>query len=317
MSKPILAGYDPRAADRAPVRFGVAAARFTGAPLIVAAVEVGGPLSAVQRLQASGHVDEDLLADCTRAVEEVEAELRSADVEVECRKLQGTSAARALQRVAEGEDAGLLVLGSSGESAVGRVLAGTTALRLLHGAPCPVAVVPQGWEGDGAPGTIGAAYVDTPEGREALHGAHALARRAGAKLRVITVVKHTEGMHFETDPPIPWLLHKREVVDVEGEHRLEAERRLREEVEKLSGDVQVEVEALIGDPADVIVEFSKGVDLLVCGSRGYGPARAVLLGSVSRRVMDEAHCPVIMLPRGVEATLEALLAEAPGAAAPA
>jgi hypothetical protein len=43
----------------------------------------------------------------------------------------------------------------------------------------------------------------------------------------------------------------------------------------------------------------------------------VLLGSVSRDVMNEAHCPVVVLPRGVEATLEALLAEAPGAAAPA
>jgi nucleotide-binding universal stress UspA family protein len=73
----------------------------------------------------------------------------------------------------------------------------------------------------------------------------------------------------------------------------------------------------VGDPAEVLVDFSKGVDLLVCGSRGYGPARAVLLGSVSRDVMDEARCPVIVLPRGVEATLEALLAEAPGAAAPA
>jgi hypothetical protein len=43
----------------------------------------------------------------------------------------------------------------------------------------------------------------------------------------------------------------------------------------------------------------------------------VLLGSVSRRVTAEALCPVIVTPRGVEASLEALLAGAPGAAAPA
>src|SRR3954453_8011027 len=36
MAKPILVGYDPRSADRAPVQFGIAAARFTGAPLIIA-----------------------------------------------------------------------------------------------------------------------------------------------------------------------------------------------------------------------------------------------------------------------------------------
>jgi hypothetical protein len=38
MSKPILVGYEPKTRDRAPVRFAVAAARFTGAPLIVACV---------------------------------------------------------------------------------------------------------------------------------------------------------------------------------------------------------------------------------------------------------------------------------------
>src|SRR5437868_5372072 len=36
MSKPILVGHDPAGADRGPVAFGVAAARFTGAPLIIA-----------------------------------------------------------------------------------------------------------------------------------------------------------------------------------------------------------------------------------------------------------------------------------------
>jgi nucleotide-binding universal stress UspA family protein len=44
----------------------------------------------------------------------------------------------------------------------------------------------------------------------------------------------------------------------------------------------------------------------VCGSRGYGPRRAVLLGGVSRRVTAEAECPVIVLARGVEASLQAL-----------
>ena len=132
----------------------------------------------------------------------------------------------------------------------------------------------------------------------------------GAKLHVITVVRHHEVWHLETDPPVPTMLDKREVVDVEGEHRLDAERELRAEVKKLVGDVQVEAVALVGDPADVIADFSKGVDLLVCGSRGYGPARAVLLGSVSRRVTAEAHCPVIVLPRGVKASIEMLVGDA-------
>ncbi|MEA2290481.1 MAG: hypothetical protein QOD55_2478, partial [Solirubrobacteraceae bacterium] len=38
MPKPILVGYEPNTLDQAPVRFGAEAARFTGAPLIVACV---------------------------------------------------------------------------------------------------------------------------------------------------------------------------------------------------------------------------------------------------------------------------------------
>jgi nucleotide-binding universal stress UspA family protein len=82
-----------------------------------------------------------------------------------------------------------------------------------------------------------------------------------------------------------------------------------------AGDgVPVEVEAFVeDDPAQTLVRVSEHLDLLVCGSRGYGPLRAVLLGGVSRRVAVEAHCPVIVLPRGVRASVEALMAQAAGA----
>jgi nucleotide-binding universal stress UspA family protein len=39
------------------------------------------------------------------------------------------------------------------------------------------------------------------------------------------------------------------------------------------------------------------VDLLVCGSRGYGPARRVLLGGVSSRLIRHARLPVAIVPR--------------------
>jgi nucleotide-binding universal stress UspA family protein len=80
--------------------------------------------------------------------------------------------------------------------------------------------------------------------------------------------------------------------------------------------VEVEIDAVVGDPAEVLVDLSRHIDLLVCGSRGSGPVRGVLLGSVSRRIVREVHCPVTVLPRGVKASLEELLSEATGAAAP-
>ena len=41
MSAPIVVGFDSDGADHAPLEFGIAAARYTGAPLIVAAVHGG------------------------------------------------------------------------------------------------------------------------------------------------------------------------------------------------------------------------------------------------------------------------------------
>jgi nucleotide-binding universal stress UspA family protein len=40
-----------------------------------------------------------------------------------------------------------------------------------------------------------------------------------------------------------------------------------------------------------------GVDLLVLGSRGFGPVMRLLIGSVSSRVIREAPCPVLVVPR--------------------
>ena len=77
--------------------------------------------------------------------------------------------------------------------------------------------------------------------------------------------------------------------------------------------VDVEPDVSVGDPADFLIAASERLDLLICGSRGYGPTRAVLLGGVSRRVTTEAHCPVIVLARGASSRLEALVDDDAGA----
>ena len=308
MSKPIIVGYDPATADRAPVNFGVAAARFTGAPLVVASV------GAAADRPGAGQQDEDLVLDPSDALAEARRELEPEGIPVECRGLTGTSAARALHEAAEAEDAGLLVVGSTRQGAIGRVLPGSTAERLMHGAPCPIAIVPPGWEAGAGLHTIGVAYVDTEEGREALRSAHALAQRAGATLRVLAAVKAGLAMYGETEARSAERRGK-DFDEVEGELRVRAEEALRRATDALDGDVPVETDAFVEDPADVLIRVSEHLDLLVCGSRGYGPLRAVLLGGVSRRLTAEAQCPVIVLPRGVTSSLEALMAASPGAAA--
>jgi hypothetical protein len=68
-----------------------------------------------------------------------------------------------------------------------------------------------------------------------------------------------------------------------------------------------------GDVVRELATQSTGLDLLVAGSRGYGPMRSVLLGGVTGRLMREAACPLIIVPRGHETPL----AEMFGAAATA
>ena len=67
---------------------------------------------------------------------------------------------------------------------------------------------------------------------------------------------------------------------------------------ELGEGAPVHLETVRGDPSEVLIERSDNLDMLMLGSRAYGPLRHVLLGSVSARVMREAHCPVLVVPRG-------------------
>ena len=74
-----------------------------------------------------------------------------------------------LYDLAEERGAALLVLGSSHHGAIGRIALGSTADRLLHGAPCAVAVAPVGFaERMRGIDRVGAAFLDSEEGHEAL-----------------------------------------------------------------------------------------------------------------------------------------------------
>ena len=66
--------------------------------------------------------------------------------------------------------------------------------------------------------------------------------------------------------------------------------------------------ALSGNAARALIGRSERLDMLILGSRGYGPLHSVIVGGVSGQVVRGARCPVIAIPRGVEAPLDALFA---------
>ena len=212
------------------------------------------------------------------------------------RVFDDSSAARGLARALDEIKPELIVLGAS-RRGTPRFL-GTTAQRVIEASACPVAIVPIDYtRPEGGVKLVGAAYSPTDEGREALSAAVTLARAAGVKVRAITVMdpdhaaEQSHGLMAE---------QHHDVSPSEGEaarDRLGGKEELEAALAAIADGVEFEIDALYNDPAEGLLAAARHVDMLVMGSRALGPKRAVLLGSVSRKVVAAAACPVLVLPR--------------------
>jgi nucleotide-binding universal stress UspA family protein len=60
--------------------------------------------------------------------------------------------------------------------------------------------------------------------------------------------------------------------------------------------LEIELDAVEGPAAQVLIEAGRGVDLLVVGSRGHGGFVGLLLGSVSQQCAQHPPCPVLIHP---------------------
>jgi nucleotide-binding universal stress UspA family protein len=197
----------------------------------------------------------------------------------------------ALHELASYEKADLIVFGAAREG-IADHLHVSLMERMVHGAPCAVAVAPAGYaDGDPAEARrIGVGFSDSEEGRTALHLAEELAGIVAGELEVIagSGLSPALASYAFSSPSLP---------AVEDEMYAETKANLERVAGDLGGDVPVHLETIRGDPSGVLIERSSGLDILMLGSRAYGPLRHVLLGSVSARVMREAHCPVLVVPR--------------------
>jgi nucleotide-binding universal stress UspA family protein len=262
---PVIAAFDGRSGGRDALALAVvlADALDTGAIAAFAFPSEASP-SAVPREQLRDQAEAELAA----AVAQVSAEPRT---------IATSSPARGLHELAEAEHAAAVVVGSSHRGPVSRVLAGSVAQRLLAGSSCPVVVASSGLADAGDPElrTVGVAFDGTPDAWAALQQGAKLAAGAGGSLRIIRAA----------DP-----------LD-----RDSAELELSHAAASVSTALQVETELVTGPAADALErEASRGLDLLVVGSRGFGPVLRVFLGSVGTELMRRAPCPVMVVPRSVE-----------------
>lgn len=206
-------------------------------------------------------------------------------VEAKLHVLGSPSVGRGLHEAAEELGADLLVVGSAGRGVLGRIFASDDTRAALNGAPCAVAITPAGY---GAAPTamreIGVGYDGSPESEHALRVARQLARERHAQLSAFQAVSL---------PAIalvgPGTLDEdsyEELVD-----------RAREQVARLEG---VSPHAAYGVPAEELAIYSASLDLLVIGSRSYGPLGRLVHGSTSLALARIARCPLLVLPRGAQ-----------------
>jgi nucleotide-binding universal stress UspA family protein len=213
-------------------------------------------------------------------------------VRFETRAIAGRQAGQALAELAEQEGAEAIAVGSCHRGAAGSVLLGSVSEHLSRNAGCAVAIAPRGYATSGGGlHTIALGFDGGPESWQALDRAADLARSAGARLRLIAVL----------DAPGPGygsVISAFTYGNLGGSRRVELEQALDEAVATVGSGVEVSTEILFGPPAASLVEAcSHGVDLLVTGSRGYGPLRRTLLGGVSVAIMRSASCPVFVVPK--------------------
>jgi nucleotide-binding universal stress UspA family protein len=128
----------------------------------------------------------------------------------------------------------------------------------------------------------------------AAHRAAGMAHAFGAELRVVHVMPVTQPYHLVgTDAEEPSLYE---------EDKQWAQELLDEQVRKIeeSGATVEEAHLGMGIPAGrAIVHLGEelGAGIVVAGSRGRGPMRRAVMGSVSDSVVRHAHCPVMVVRR--------------------
>jgi nucleotide-binding universal stress UspA family protein len=204
------------------------------------------------------------------------------DVPVSSTVVSARSIAEGLHEVALEREADLLVMGSSHVGTADRALRGDFTLEVIRdGAPCAIAVAPQGYASreHHAARVVGVAWNGSQESNEALEWAVQFAERTAAALRLVYVAEPFEA-HFRRDAELEEL-------------RRAAERRVPATIDIAVGD----------DPAEELLRFDD-LDLMVMGSRANGALRRAAVGSVSSQVFHRAAYPVVILARGVHAPME-------------
>ena len=271
--RPIVVGVHPKRQEREPVELALMLSRMTGAPVEIVSTSW---FDSTPGRTLRKDFEEEFARRFADVLEDDDGRTEGISINV-----AAGSAAYVIHETAKRVDAGLIVVGSSDKGRFGRVTAGSTTERVLDGAPCPVAVAPSGFSLSGAGlERVGVAFVDSIDGRGALRAAALAASHLDAELVALTAVASAARL------------------DVAREG-------LQDALDEHAQGLEVETRVFVGAQEELIAASGE-LDLLVVGSRAYGPLRSTVLGSVSGELARHARCPVIVVPRAHDRALAGL-----------
>lgn len=284
----VVVGVDGTPASVGAVRYGLEEARAAGCRLRLVHVlpefeAFGSPYPLPdERLRTTGRA---ILQDALDA-----AGGRPGDPEVELVLRRGprVPTLTALARAAR-----VLVVGADHHAITTRLLTGNTTSGVAASSLAPVVSVPEGWRPDAhgsAPVLVG--VKGSPHAHELLGTAFAAARRTGRGLVALHAWRLPSGYDdIIVDRVAAGEWEARAAADMES---LVAEWR------PGFPDVDVELRVVHDQAAHALVEASRSARELVLVRRAHGIPAAVHLGPTARAVLRSAHCPVRVVPPGLD-----------------
>lgn len=294
----IVVGYARDQGGRAALDLGVQLAR-SAADTVLAVTVVPAPWPTPSMAKVDGEFAQWSSGQAAAGIEAATGYLAgiAADVDHQAISSAGRSIPGTLVSVVEEHAADLLVLGSADDGRHGRISVGSTAGRLLHSSPVPVAIAPRGYRVPAGTGIsrVTCSYSATTEAAAVLRLAATFARRVGSPLRIATF-----GVRGRTMYPPETGLHAED--SVLAEWRAQAAAAQQEAVAELRAEDLL--------PTDTQTAFGSGAnwtealedldwttsEILLVGSSSIGPLSRVFLGSRATKIVRHSPVPVVVVP---------------------
>ncbi len=290
----VVVGYLAGKGGAAALHLGVGAARTLNTSLAVATV-VPRPWMNPSPARVDAEYAQYAAQLAASSAEQARQHVSALDenLDVSFHKFAHRSVSGGLLEAVESLAAEVLVLGSASDGQLGQVVVGSTADRLLHCCPVPLAISPRGYRRpkSGALVRITCAYPGTPEAAAVVRQVTELSRRLETPLRVVTFAVRGRNMY----PPTVGL-HAEDAILQEWANQA------RQALTRLKDD------GIIGDDVDLQVvtgnDWSEAIDatdwlegeILAIGTSPGGAVARVFLGSHGSKILRHSPVPVLVLP---------------------